>query len=582
MYLIFKYVSFTVVSLICLYVFAVQISCKSETAKGCKSKICSDIVKLIDKYWMPILLLLFGIFCFTRFYVLDIVPAGIHLDEIGYWYDAHNLAEYGTDRMGSRYPVLPASYGDGHNPLYCYMCMIMLKFFPFSVGLMRSVMGISAIPCFFASFGIIYQMYESRRWALLGPVLVTVTPYFFAANRWGLNANQMLYVCTVMLYFFICALKYNKVKDYILTGVFLGISLLTYHLSYIMMPLFFVMAFGYLIAVKQFSWKNMLAAFIPFAIIGMPTFVEQLVNLGLVEPFYFMGSDYQRLLSYRVGEIAPVNLIKNIGNISSLVFGDKQYNYNSVREFGTVYWATIPLIIVGAIVGIRALIRSIKEKKIDPLAIFILYGLSIYIGFISVIGCNVYKGNAIYICFIVLTVEGMRYLTKYRQKGSHLLIAAVLSLIALSFLLYSEFYFRRLNNTYGLQALFKSTEPGDMLKYEEATYNPDGRKNVYLELNYEDRDYAEWMLALYLELDPESFNKYDFARREMETKGASLDVINKTLWLSNIQFAFPENYNENEDAIYILGYNWDHIAAYLIDTGYKCDTTFPGYKILYR
>ncbi len=582
MYLGLKYTSFVVVSLFCLYVFTIRITGKHGFDEDRYDKTLNGIAMLMDRYWLAILMLLFGVFCFTRFYALSIVPAGVHLDEIGYWYDAHNLAKYGTDRMGSRYPVLPASYGDGHNPFYCYMCMVMLKFFPFSVGLMRAVMGISAIPCFFASFGIVYQMYESRRWALLGPVFVLVTPYIFAANRWGLNANQMLYVCTVMLYFFVCALKYGRVRDYILTGVFLGISLLTYHLSYIMMPLFFIMAFGYLIVVGKFSWKNMFAAFIPFAVIGMPTFIEQLVNLGLVEPFYFMGSDYQKLLSYRVGEIAPVNFVKNIGNIIPLVFGDTQYNYNSVKEFGTVYWAMIPLMAVGAVIGAVELVRSVKDKRMRLLSLFILYGLSIYIGFISVVGCNVYKGNAIYICFIVLAVEGLRYIAGDKKQRNRLIVLAVLAVIAFSFLLYSEFYFRRLNNAYGLQALFKSTEPGDMLKYEEETYNPDHSKKVYMELNYEDRDYAEWMLALYLELEPAVFNKYDFGRKEMESAGASQEEIFKTLWLDNIQFAFPENYDENEDAVYILGYNWDHIAAYLIDTGYECDTSFPGYKILHK
>ncbi|MCR5419598.1 MAG: glycosyltransferase family 39 protein [Lachnospiraceae bacterium] len=531
---------------------------------------------------------------------MDTVPAGVHLDEIGYWYDAQNLARYGTDRMGSRYPVLPASYGDGHNPCYCYMCMFMLKFFPFSVKLMRAVMGISAIPCFFAAFGIIYQLFESRRWALLGPVLVTATPYIFAANRWGLNANQMLYVCSIILYFLIRALKYGKIRDYILMGVFFGISLLTYHLSYIMMPLFFVLIFVYLIPVKQFRFKNALASFIPFALIGLPTFLEQLVNLGLIQPFSFLGSDYPRLTSYRVGEIAPVNLLNNIGNIITLVFGDNNYTYNSVKEFGTIYWAMIPLMFIGLLLGFKDLYISLKNKELSLFAPIILYGLSIYLGFIIVIGCNAYKANAIYINFIVLAIAGLRYLSGYsapeclcasknhtdtpgfKNTVNILLVFLTLATIALSFLFYTEFYFRRMNSNYGFLSLFKSTEPGDMVKYEEKVYNPSKNKKVYMELNYEDRDFSEWMLALYLELTPEEFNAYDFAKTEMSQKGISDSEINKDLWLTHIQFAFPETFDENENAVYILGTDWEHISAYLMDIGFKCDQSYPGYKILYR
>ncbi len=576
MYLIFKYITFALTALMCLY----ALTGKNETHRtGSDVSVIDKGAGLLDRLWLPALLVIFAVFCFTRFYGLDKVPAGVHLDEIGYWYDAHNLAVYGTDRMGSRYPVLPASYGDGHNPMYCYMCMVMLKFFPFSVKLMRAVMGISAIPMFFASFGIIYQIYESRRWALLGPVFVTVMPYIFAANRWGLNANQMLYVCSVMLYFLIKAIKYDRLRDYILSGVFFGLSLLTYHLSYIMMPLFFVLIFVYLIIVGKFKWKNAFGAFIPFALIGMPTFIEQLINLGLVEPFYFLGSDYPRLTSYRVGEIAPINLIKNIGNIRALIFGDPVYNYNSVREFGTVYWAMIPLLFAGFITALIALAKSLKKKEPDLLSPFILYALSVYLGFISVIGCNVYKGNAIYISFIVFIVAGLKFMADRKKE---VCILASLALIALSFLLYSEFYFRSITPAYGLQALFKSTEPGDMLKYEEAVYNPTGDKTVYMELNYEDRDYCEWLLALYLEIPYEEFNKYDFAAKEMFEKGASAEEVYRSVPLYNLRLAFPEEFDENEDAVYILGNNWDHISGYLTSIGFECDTTFPGYKILHR
>ncbi len=614
MYLIFKYTTFALAVLFCLCAFVSRKKTNSSGLNPALERICKGSAAFIDRFWLPILLAVFAVFCFTRFYGLDRIPAGVHLDEIGYWYDAHNLARYGTDRMGSRYPVLPASYGDGHNPMYCYMCMVMLRFFPFSVKLMRAVMGISAIPLFFSSFGIIYLLYGSRRWALLGPILVTVTPYIFAANRWGLNANQMLYVCSVMLYFLIRAIKYDKIRDYILSGVFFGLSLLTYHLSYIMMPLFFVLVFTYLMIVKRFKWKNAAAAFIPFAVIGMPTFVEQLVNLGLVKPFYFLGSDYPRLTSYRVGEIAFVNLIKNAGNIVALVFGDPNYDYNSVKEFGTLYWAVIPLLFIGFAIAAVALGRSLKSRRVNLLAPFILYGLSVYLGFISVVGCNVYKGNAIYICFIVFVILGLRFMAGYdavsegyisenadkvdagleSYTGSAdikdgftlstggICVILILAMTALSFLLYSEFYFRRITACYGLQSLFKSTEPGDMLKYEEEVYNPAGDKTVYMELNYEDRDYCQWMLALYLQIPYEEFNKYDFAATEMSQNGADAGEIFRTVPLANLRLAFPEDFDENENAVYILGHSWDHISAYLMSVGFECDTSFPGYKILYK
>ncbi len=601
MYFIFKYISFAVVALFCV----VAIFDKKES-----SKISDNIavrkftilfetgIKLLDKYWLVALMGIFAVFLFTRFFALDIVPSGAHVDEIGYWYDAHNLAEYGTDRMGNRYPWLPASYGDGHNPCYAYMCMIMLKIFPFSVKLMRAVMGISAIPCFFASFGITHQLYEDRKIALLGPILVTITPYIFAANRWGLNANQMLYVGTVILYFTVMALKYDKIKYYICMGVFLGISLLTYHLSYIMMPLYFICLFIYLIIVRKFEWKKAFAAFIPFALIGIPTFLEQLVNIGLIKPFYFAGSDYQRLKVYRVGEIAPINFVKNIGNIVTLVFGDNVYNYNSVKEFGTLHWASIPLLMTGLVLGVIVSVKTIRKRELNLFTPILIYTACVYLGFISVIGCNSYKANAIYIAFIVMIIAGFRFVLGYsvadcccvvngnpKESGKEaklgnssrrFFVVSTLLILALSFLLYTEFYFRRMNSTYGLLALFMSTETGDMVKYEEQTYNPLGDKKVYMELNYENRDYADWMIALYTEMNPTVFTDYDF--KKLDTP----EEEKNTVVMDHFVFAFPSDFDENEDAVYILGSNWDHISGYLTSIGFNCDTTFQGYKILYK
>ena len=605
MYNIIKYASLAIVTMILLITFYARKHTSESKLYSKDKKVIKfyyTCIQLLDKYWLVALLGIFIVFLFTRFYAIDIVPAGVHLDEIGYWYDAKCLTKYGTDRLGHRYPCLPVAYGDGHSPLYTYMCVLVLKFFPFSVKLMRQVMAVSAIPYFFAAFGIVYQLYESRRWALLGPIFVTVTPFFLMSSRWGLNAYQMLTVCTVAIYFMIRGIKYGKTRDFFFSGIFIGFSLVTYIMSFIMMPVFFILLFLYLLYVGKFKWKDAIATFIPCLFIGMSTFLEQLVNLDIIKPFYFLGSDYFKLESYRISELKPINLIKNIGNIITLIFGDNVYTFNSVREFGTVYWASIPLLIAGLVIGFITLAQSLRNRKINLLAPVVIYAVSVYFGFLFDNGCNAYKGNAIYISFVLFIIAGIRYLSGYSLEEctfvsadsdkinestpvgkvssvivfNKTLVISSLAIIALNFLLFTNFYFRHMNEVYGCHPVFISTVAGDMLNYVENKYNVDGDKPVYMELNYENRDYAEWAIALLNNIEPNIFNEY------LQKRSDADDKEKYKIALKNYIFAFPENFDETENAIYILGYEWDHISSYLISIGFNCDETIPGYKILYR
>ena len=96
-----------------------------------------------------------------------------------------------------------------------------------------------------------------------------------------------------------------------------------------------------------------------------------------------------------------------------------------------------------------------------------------------------------------------------------------------------------------------------------------------MELNYENRDYAEWVIALLNNIEPNIFNEY------LQKRSDADDKEKYKIALKNYIFAFPENFDETENAIYILGYEWDHISNYLISIGFNCDETIPGYKILY-
>nr|MCR5734561.1 hypothetical protein [Lachnospiraceae bacterium] len=329
-------------------------------------------------------------------------------------------------------------------------------------------------------------------------------------------------------------------------------------------------------------------------LLAIPLLLQQLVSMGVIEGFRFMFTDFLPLPAYRAGEISLKNIPHNLLNIFKLLLGGDPLSFNCFKEFGPVYRCMVPLIITG-IISVIVQAKNKTERSLQ-LCIVSLYGLSVYIISLLLAGYNTYNSNSIYIVFAVLAIEGIVFLAgslcssatdtvtdrnpaedtnigkMHRFPVRQATPAIVLGILFISFLLYSEFYFRRQGNVYGMHPVFMSTEPGDIVKYAMNTYNKENDKDIYIEVNYSERDYADLCIALFTETDPALWRRY-----EDEKQSGNADPV-----LDRIHMKFPEEYDENEDAVYILGADWGHIAAYLIDTGWSSDTSFPGYTILYR
>ncbi len=578
------YLSFGIISCIIISIFCI-LKPSLERSEGSKEGVASKIhqttggLKTTGSFKIPeipakfiiiILAALSAVFIFSRLFRLDTIPAGMHLDEIGISYDAFCLKSFGTDRFGRRYPVYPTNYGDGNSPLYTYMLMLLLEIFPWSVTITRLPAFICGLFCFFFSYLLIYELYKSRTAALLGPLLVTIIPYFFASERWGLDCNLMLSLLTVAMYFLIRAVNKDTISSYVLAGCFMGLTLYTYVLSYIILPVFLMLTFIYLLIIKKTDIKKALFCAIPFVILAIPLLLEQLVNIGLIPEFSLLFSDFRRLNSYRSSEFSLSNIPGNIGLIYHCLIRDGIFSYNCFNEFGPVYLCLIPLLIAGIISGGRKALNALKNHKYDHFVPVFMLGFIIYfVRMLIATPDNIYKINSIFLVFLIFIAEGTLWLFEclnYGKKGWFICIATVL-ITGVTFLLFSEFYFRRQTAVYGLHPVFISTIPGDIVKYAKDVYDPENNKNIYVELEYRNRDYSDIAIALINQMDPEIYMEH---------------VNNETNELDNIHFYFPEEFNEDEEAVYILGSNWGHITAYLKSIGFNCDENWPGYAILYR
>ena len=529
----------------------------------------------------PVLfILLFGVFIFTRTYLLGQVFGGIHVDELGMSFDAMNLARFGVDRHGIRMPFYLANYGGGQSVLYAYMTALLLKLFPYSKMLIRVPAVICGSIGFISSYFLLKEMYGKKYFAFLGPVVITVMPFFMSTQRWGLDCNLMVSILTLATWLLFLALNREKNLYYILAGVGFGLVFYTYILSYLIMPIFLLLAAIYLYATGQVKIKNIIQLGIPIVVMALPLLIFQLVNLSIIPEFSVLFTDFKKLPFYRSTELSFANIKDNLGFIVQLFINNgNDYTHTSFLEYGPVYLFMIPLIIVGIVVSFVKTISKLPKRIFTPESIMIFQSISIYAVMLLVEKPVEYKANAIYLSFGIFIIIGIRFIAEnIKGISSEIIYAIMLGSMALSFAFFVRFYFGAAVIMYPIHGAFFNTNCMDVMNYVASNYNPDGDKNIYVQYEYSDvGDYwYDTITAL------ETVIGANLTYKEWDNSYDSVYEFEGAEYFGNVCTHLPDNFDANEDAVYIIGETWSYAANAVMEYGFKCDKTFPKYYILYK
>lgn len=541
-------------------------------------ELCAKTKELIEKYSRVCLFVVFLVFLISRLLRLSRLPYGVNCDEIAMALDAKYLSLYGMDRHLDHLPVYFKNYGGGMSALYPYVLALLYKVFPYSIRLIRMPAVIFGCICFIYSYKLIDELFDNKVCALLGPVFVTIMPFFMSSERWGLDCNLFLSMSAGLIYHFIRAIKTGEIKYYLISGIWMGVTLYTYIISYPVIILFILFSLAYVLAIKKFEIKKVVIMGIPVFVLALPLILFQLVNLEIIPEFTFLFSDFHKLSFYRGTEFQLINIVKNIPFLAVLLLGGDGLNYNAfdIIAFGTVYIFMVPFIVAGLIMMVVAVFKRAKMVKVvkeagadtenqidrfDPFVIVLTFFLAAFILVLLIEAPSINKCNEIYMPFMIFAV----YAVVNIGKKWRVFVPGFLAVCAIFFLIYSKFYFMDQKDYYGHHTLFYGTPCYDIVTYTEEHYNPTGEKMVYIEQEYEDQGAEVYILSA-LKADVITPDMFSEDRTEF----------------GNVTLHFPEEYDENEDAVYILGTTWDFIAGYLAGTGYNIDTTFENYLICYR
>ena len=389
---------------------------------------------------------------FLRCIKFGSIPAGYHLDELGSAVDAWYIAYYGIDRYGISYPVYFINYGMGQSPMFTYFCAASIYLFGVNEIAVRLPMLFSAIMIIFFGVKLIELIWQDRLIKtvyaqILFVITYGISPYCFMASRFGLDCNLMFGAATVFLYFFISALiSRNNIKFFI-SGIFAGIVLYSYAVSYVVMPLFLIMTLIYLIRLQKINLREVFCFAIPLIIIAIPLLLVQYINLFSEDLIMKLGPfSVTKMFVYRSGELTLSNIPQNVYLVFKSALAYDWIDYNTVKKFWNFYHVSIIFAVFGMIECIRQFFKDLHYKNFSGESIIFLWFLAmLMLGAMlgkhdeGNINPNANKINGIFISMVIFIVYGI-------AKSYSLLITAKLKKIftvsmTLIYFVYSVLFF---------------------------------------------------------------------------------------------------------------------------------------------
>jgi len=191
--------------------------------------------------YLPLLIVIvFGLSLRTLF--LNVVPPSLNEDEAALGYNAFSLLKTGADEHGRFLPLALESFGDWKLPVYSYVDTIFVVF----MGLSEVSVRLPSILSGVLGIGLIYfitqKLFKQKFISLTSAIFYAVSPWSIYFSRAAYEVNLATTFFLVAIYCFLEAVERKQGKKWLLliSGLFFGLPLLTYHSYIVFSPLFFI------------------------------------------------------------------------------------------------------------------------------------------------------------------------------------------------------------------------------------------------------------------------------------------------------------------------------------------------------
>ena len=510
--------------------------------------------EFIDKHYKKIWLIYIVILFITVIYKFGEIPNYVCVDEAGMAYDAYCLAEYGTDRYQNSYPLYLTNFGGGQSSLCAYLVAICIKIFGFNEIAIRLPTLIIYLISVIISYLLISSS-KNKKIALLFTFLIITCPWNIFNARMALDCNLFTGLLMIDLYLL------NNAKrniHFIIAGVFIGLTLYTYALSWITIPFFLLVWVIYMLYIKKINFRQIILLGIPIFIFAIPLIYFLLLNIGIVKQTKIGIFTLPILPEFRSGEISIINIWdKGIESIKTIFTGE-----------GTIYLMYIPLFIIGYIMEFSKMIKELKNKEYGVTSLMVIAFTTIFIGLLTTPIPTPNKANALYIPILYFVTMGILEIC----HNSKILISIFIILISVSVINYLYYYysFDGIVNTSWYEDIYLKSIT---LELEENTETKDLEKYLLI---FKSSPYIYNMLVL--KPSPEEFCS------TQETRTYNNGEVKHISKILEYNYLYIEKEIENvdltnKDNVFIITNIYKNAINYLKENGYS-SRTYGCYEIL--
>ena len=374
----------------------------------------SRIDEFCNKHYKKIWIVFAVIIFITVIYKFGEIPTYVGVDEAGMAYDAYCLAEYGTDRYMNSFPLYLTNFGGGQSSLCAYLVALCIKLFGANMIAYRLPTLLIYLMSVVVSYLLISKA-KNKKTALLFTFLIIICPWNIANARMALDCN--LFAGLFMLDLYLMN-KAEKNYQYFIAGISVGITLYTYCLSWITIPIFLLVWAIYMLYIKKIKFGQLIVLGIPIAIFAAPLIYFLLLNYGIVDQTQLGIFTLPILPEFRAGEIGISNIINtSLESLKTIFISDE-----------TIYLIYVPLFIIGYIIEFKNAIQEVKKKEYGISALMVIAFTTILLGLLMTKIPTANKANVLFIPILYFVTIAILAITKDSKVILSIFILTILML----------------------------------------------------------------------------------------------------------------------------------------------------------
>jgi 4-amino-4-deoxy-L-arabinose transferase-like glycosyltransferase len=192
------------------------------------------------KIFLALLIVIFAIGVFLRFYKISFYPAGFQMDEASKGYTAYSLLKTGKDDNNNFLPLNIDMFGDNSPAGYHYFAVLPVAIFGLSEYAVRFPGALFGSLSVLAFYFLVSVIFKDKKTALLSAFLLAISPWHINMSRASSESLVALFFIILGFSFIIFSLKTQAIKHVVSGAFFLAISFLFYQSPRLFIPLFFL------------------------------------------------------------------------------------------------------------------------------------------------------------------------------------------------------------------------------------------------------------------------------------------------------------------------------------------------------